>query len=232
MRILMIDDHVDLVHTLTQSLGGLGIAVEGCHDGIGADAALRRHAFDAIVLDLGLPGLSGLEVLRRLRQRGDAVPVLVLTASGDLRDRVHGLNAGADDYLAKPFELTELEARLRALHRRNAGALTPVLRVGRLSLLTASRRFLLGGRAVELPPREHDLLEALVVQSGRPVSKWALAERLGSDDAVLSHDALEVYVHRLRRRLRGSGAAIQTLRGLGYLLEAVDEAVDDHDGAT
>ncbi len=231
MRILMIDDHVDLVHTLTQSLGGLGIAVEGCHDGIAADAALRRHAFDAIVLDLGLPGLSGLEVLRRLRQRGDAVPVLVLTASGDLRDRVHGLNAGADDYLAKPFELTELEARLRALHRRNAGALTPVLRVGRLSLLTASRRFLLGGRAVELPPREHDLLEALVVQSGRPVSKWALAERLGSDDAVLSHDALEVYVHRLRRRLRGSGAAIQTLRGLGYLLEAVDEAVDDHDGA-
>ncbi len=151
------------------------------------------------------------------------MPVLILTASGDLKDRVHGLNAGADDYLAKPFELVGLEARLRALHRRNAGALTPVMRVGQLSLLTASRRFVMAGCTVDLPPREHDLLETLVLQAGRPVSKWALAERLSSGDAVLSHDALEVYVHRLRRRLRGTGAGIQTLRGLGYLLDAVDD---------
>ena len=226
MRILMIDDHRDLVQTLGQSLGALEIHVDGCLDGSEADVVLRRHGYDVIVLDLSLPGLSGLEVLRRLRQRGDPVPVLILTASGDLEDRVHGLNAGADDYLPKPFELVELEARLRALHRRNAGALNPVLRVGRLVLLTASRQFLVDGRRLELPPREHELLEALVLQVGRPISKAVLAERLRSSDAVLSRDALEIYVHRLRRRLQGAGANIRTLRGLGYLLEAGDDVSD------
>lgn len=224
MRILMIDDHRDLVQTLAQSLGRLGIEVDGSHDGAEADGLVREHGYDVILLDLGLPGLSGLEILRRLRQRGDPVPVLILTASGDLKDRVQGLNAGADDYLPKPFELVELEARLRALHRRNAGALNPVLRIGRLTLLTTTRQFLIDGRAIELPPREHALLEALVLQADRPVSKMALAERLRNRDAVLSHDALEIYVHRLRRRLQGAGAKIRTLRGLGYLLEAGDES--------
>ena len=222
MHILMIDDHRELVQTLSQSLAALGIACDASHDGSDADLRLRHHGYDAIVLDLSLPGMDGLEVLRRLRQRGDTVPVLILTASGDLEDRVHGLNAGADDYLAKPFELAELEARLRALHRRNAGALNPVIRVGRLALLTASRQLLIGGHRVDLPPREHDLLEALLLQAGRPVAKARLAERLTSSDAVLSHDALETYIHRLRRRLQGSGTSIRTLRGLGYLLEASD----------
>jgi DNA-binding response OmpR family regulator len=148
----------------------------------------------------------------------------VLTASGDTHDRVHGLNAGADDYLPKPFELSELEARLRALHRRNLGATQSLLRVGTLEFDAVSRRFAIGPRHLDLPPREHDLLEALMAPPGRPVSKFALAQRLRSDDAVLSHDALEVYVHRLRRRLEGSGAAIHTLRGLGYVLEAADDA--------
>ena len=223
MRILMIDDHRELVQTLARSLGALDIEVDPCHTGDSADDALRHHGYDVVVLDLGLPGLDGLEVLRRLRQRGDAVPVLILTASGDLKDRVKGLNAGADDYLAKPFDLAELEARLRAMHRRNAGALNPVLRVGRLSLLTASQQFLIDGRVIFLPTREHDLLVALVLQAGRPVSKTALAERLKSGDSVLSHDALEIYIHRLRRRLKDSGTQIRTLRGLGYLLDDGDD---------
>jgi DNA-binding response OmpR family regulator len=224
MRVLLIEDHAPLVQTLTQSLGALGIEVQSCADGLVADAALHQHAVDVVVLDLALPGLNGIEVLQRLRARGDRVPVLVLTASGDTHDRVHGLNAGADDYLPKPFELSELEARLRALHRRNLGATQSLLRVGALEFDAVSRRFAIGPRHLDLPPREHDLLEALMAPPGRPVSKLALAQRLRTDDAVLSHDALEVYVHRLRRRLEGSGAAIHTLRGLGYVLEEADDA--------
>jgi len=222
MRILLIEDHAELVLTLTQSLGALGIVVDARSDGVLADAALQQHACDVVVLDLALPRLPGLEVLRRLRQRGDMVPVLVLTASGDTLDRVHGLNAGADDYLPKPFDLSELEARLRALYRRRLGTPHSVLHLGLLAFDTVSRRFSLAGNPLDLPPREHDLLEALIVLAGQPVNKLMLAQKLRSADAVLSPDALEVYVHRLRRRLEGSGAAIHTLRGLGYVLEASD----------
>ncbi|HUG24468.1 response regulator [Piscinibacter sp.] len=224
MRILLIEDQAGLVQTLTQSLVALGIAVESRSDGLLADEALQHHAYDAVVLDLALPRLHGLEVLRRLRGRGDTVPVLILTASGDTHDRVQGLNAGADDYLPKPFDLSELEARLRALYRRRLGAAGSVLRVGSLALDTVSRRFAVGEHHLDLPPREHGLLEALIAQAGRPVSKFALSQRLCSANEVLSHDALEVYVHRLRRRLEGSGAAIHTLRGLGYVLEGSDAA--------
>lgn len=224
MHILLIEDHLEMVQTLTQSLGVLGIQVESCTDGLLADAALQQHAFDAVVLDLALPRMHGIEILRRLRQRADKVPVLVLTASGDTYDRVQGLNAGADDYLAKPFDLSELEARLRALHRRCVGAVDSVLSVAALEFNTVSRRFALGTQHLDLPPREHDLLEALIVHASRPVSKLVLTQRLRTSDAVLSNDALEIYVHRLRRRLDGSGAAIHTLRGLGYVLEAADDA--------
>jgi two-component system response regulator TctD len=219
MRILLIEDQDTLVGTLTKSLGVLGIQVQACGDGLQADQMLQHHSFDVVVLDLALPGIGGLEVLRRVRQRGDAVPVLVLTASGDISHRVEGLNAGADDYLAKPFALAELEARVRALHRRSVGALHSTLSVAALEYDTHSRRFRVHGKALDLPPREHDLLEALVMHAEAPVSKELLAERLRSSEAVLSHDALEVYIHRLRRRLEGSGAAIYTLRGLGYVLE-------------
>ncbi|HEY5322914.1 MAG TPA: response regulator [Caldimonas sp.] len=224
MRVLLIEDNLKLVQTLTQSLGVLGIQVEAEGDGVLADAALQQHGFDVVVLDLALPRMGGIEVLRRMRNRGDKVPVLVLTATGDTSDRVHGLNAGADDYLPKPFDLSELEARLRALHRRNLGAVHSVLRVGSLEYDTVSRRFTIDARHLELPPREHDLLEALISRLSRPVSKNLLADGLRSSDSVLSHDALEVYVHRLRRRLQGSGAAIHTVRGLGYVLEPSDEA--------
>jgi len=224
MRVLLIEDNLKLVQTLSQSLGALGIQVEAEGDGVLADAALQQHGFDVVVLDLALPRMGGIEILRRMRNRGDKVPVLVLTASGDTSDRVHGLNAGADDYLPKPFNLSELEARLRALHRRNLGAVHSVLRVGLLEYDTVSRRFTIDARPLELPPREHDLLEALIARLSRPVSKNVLADGLRSSEAVLSHDALEVYVHRLRRRLQGSGAAIHTVRGLGYVLEPSDEA--------
>ena len=225
MRVLLIEDHLQLVQTLTQSLGVLGIQVEARSDGLMADATLQQqHSFDVVILDLALPRMGGIEILRGLRQRGDKVPVLVLTASGDTHDRVRGLNAGADDYLPKPFDLSELEARLRALHRRGLGVVHSVLRVGGLEFDTVSRRFAVGARPLDLPPREHDLLEALVTHAGAPVGKNLLADRLCSSDAVLSHDALEVYVHRLRRKLDGSGAAIHTLRGLGYVLEAVGDA--------
>ncbi|MDP9044294.1 MAG: response regulator [Pseudomonadota bacterium] len=223
MHILLIDDHAELVLSLWQSLKALGMEVETSHDGNRADALLREHSFDVVVLDLVLPGMSGLDVLHRMRERGDKTPVLMLTASGDICDRVQGLNDGADDYLSKPFELSELEARLRALHRRAQGAAQATLRVGRLHFDTISRRFAVDSRPLPLPPREHDLLESLAERPGRPVSKIALAERLCTEDAVLSHDALEVYVHRLRRRLNGSGATIHTLRGLGYMLDTADE---------
>jgi len=224
MRILLIEDHLQLVQTLSRSLGVLGIRVETCNDGLLADAALKQHSFDIVVLDLALPRMDGIEILRRLRQRGDTVPVLVLTASGDTVDRVQGLNEGADDYLSKPFDLSELEARLRALHRRNVGAGHAVLHVGVLAFDTTSRRFSLDAQPLDLPPREHDLLEALITHVGRPVDKNTLAERMRSGEAVLSHEALEIYVHRLRRRLDGSGAAIHTLRGLGYVLERANDA--------
>ncbi len=225
MHVLLIEDHLPLVQTLTQSLGALGMQVDARSDGLLADAVLQQHSFDVLILDLGLPRLDGIAILRRLRQRGDKVPVLVLTASGDTHDRVLGLDSGADDYLAKPFALTELVARLRALHRRSLGAVHSVLQVAALAFDTVSRRFAIAGRHLDdLPPREHALLESLINHAGQPVSKNLLAERLRSSDAVLSHDALEVYVHRLRRRLAGSGAAIHTLRGLGYVLEASDDA--------
>jgi two-component system response regulator TctD len=225
MRILLVEDEPSLVRTLTDSLGALGITAQSCGDGLRADALLQQaHAWDVVVLDLGLPGIGGLEVLRRLRQRGDAVPVLVLTASGDTLDRVHGLNAGADDYLPKPFALSELEARLRAMHRRKLGAVHAVVQVAGLGYDVPSRRFRVHGQPLELPPREHALLEALCLPAQKPVSKQLLAERLRSSDAVLSNEALEVYVSRLRRRLAGSGAQIHTLRGLGYVIEPGDDA--------
>ena len=176
MRVLLIEDNLKLVQTLSQSLGALGIQVEAEGDGVLADAALQQHGFDVVVLDLALPRMGGIEILRRMRNRGDKVPVLVLTASGDTSDRVHGLNAGADDYLPKPFDLSELEARLRALHRRNLGAVHSVLRVGLLEYDTVSRRFTIDARHLELPPREHDLLEALIARLSRPVSKNVLAD--------------------------------------------------------
>ena len=174
-----------------------------------------------MVLDLGLPVLDGMSVLRRMRQRGSSVPVLILTARGGLDDRVDGLNQGADDYLAKPFDLAELEARLRALIRRAHGTSAPMITLGPLAYESSGRVFTLGGEMLQLRPKEHAVLEVLLLRAGRATSKELLYERVFSADATTGQDVVEVYIHRLRKKLQGSSASIVTLRGLGYLLEVV-----------
>lgn len=223
MRILLVEDNPHLLRSLTLALAQ-GHVVDAMPDGAQADAVLRTERYDVVVLDLGLPKVDGLEVLRRLRARGDRTAVLVLTASGDTDDRVRGLDSGADDYLAKPFELTELEARLRALHRRSLGHASPALQVGRLVYDSVARSFRVDGERLALPPREHQVLEQLITRAGQPLRKRQLADAVSTLDESLNEDALEIYVHRLRRKLSGSGAVIHTLRGLGYVLEPADEA--------
>jgi two-component system, OmpR family, response regulator TctD len=225
MRILIVEDNPHLLRSLTLALAQ-GHVVDAVPDGAQADAVLRTERYDVVVLDLGLPKVDGLEVLRRLRARGDRTAVLVLTASGDTDDRVRGLDSGADDYLAKPFELTELEARLRALHRRSLGHAAPVLQVGRLVYDSVARSFRIDGERLALPPREHQVLEQLITRAGQPLRKRQLADAVSTLDESLNEDALEIYVHRLRRKLSGSGAVIHTLRGLGYVLEPADEAAE------
>jgi len=220
----VVEDHRTLNALIAAGLRREALAVDAVLDGRAALEQLAATRYDVVVLDRDLPGVHGDEVCRRIVAAGADTRVLMLTAAGTVRDRVEGLGLGADDYLPKPFDLSELEARLRALHRRNLGAVHSVLRVGSLEYDTVSRRFTIDARHLELPPREHDLLEALISRLSRPVSKNLLADGLRSSDSVLSHDALEVYVHRLRRRLQGSGAAIHTVRGLGYVLEPSDEA--------
>jgi two-component system response regulator TctD len=185
-----------------------------------ADHALLTQPYDLVILDLSLPGLDGLEVLRRLRGRGNGVPVLVLTARGSTEERVIGLNLGADDYLVKPFELSELEARVKALLRRGSGR-APTVRVGQLEIDTSSRLVSLDGRPLALTPRELAVLEALVARLGRPVARELLFEKVFDMDADARPEAIESYVSRLRKKLEGSGATITTLRGLGYLLSEV-----------
>jgi two-component system response regulator TctD len=225
MRILIVEDNPHLLRSLTLALAQ-GHVVDAVPDGAQADAVLRTERYDVVVLDLGLPKVDGLEVLRRLRARGDRTAVLVLTASGDTDDRVRGLDSGADDYLAKPFELTELEARLRALHRRSLGHASPALQVGRLAYDSVARSFRIAGERLALPPREHQVLEQLITRAGQPLRKRQLADAVSTLDESLNEDALEIYVHRLRRKLAGSGAVIHTLRGLGYVLEPADEAAE------
>ena len=225
MRILIVEDNPHLLRSLTLALAQ-GHVVDAVPDGAQADTVLRTERYDVIVLDLGLPKMDGLEVLRRLRARGDRTAVLVLTASGDTDDRVRGLDSGADDYLAKPFELTELEARLRALHRRSLGHAATVLQVGRLVYDSVARSFRIDGDRLALPPREHQVLEQLITRAGQPLRKRQLADAVSTLDESLNEDALEIYVHRLRRKLSGSGAVIHTLRGLGYVLEPADEAAE------
>lgn len=211
-------------NALSRALERRGFTVSACFDGGTALRSIKEGNHDLVILDLNIPVIDGMYLLQRIRAQGIETPVIVLTARGAVGDRVAGLNAGADDYLAKPFDLAELEARLRALHRRSIGAMDSVLCVATLAFNTVSRRFTLAAHPLDLPPREHDLLEALIVHAGRPVSKLLLAQRLRTCDAVLSNEALEIYVHRLRRRLDHSGVAIHTLRGLGYVLEAAGDA--------
>ena len=219
MRILVVEDDSVLRDGLSRSLRNGGYAVEVADDGRLADQLLSVHSFDLVVLDLGLPGLDGLEVLRRLRRRACTVPVLILTARDNIVDRVNGLDVGADDYLVKPFELTELEARVRALMRRAQSVATARINHGALTLDTAARRAFVGDDALDLSAREVALLEALLLSAGRVVSKDQLADRLYGVSDEVGPNAIEVFVHRLRRKIEAAGVSIRTIRGLGYLVE-------------
>lgn len=220
MRLLLVEDSLKLAAWLGRALRQHGYAVDVTHDGVEADSLLRTEDYDAIVLDLTLPSMDGLSVLERLRARGNTSPVVILTARGELEDRVRGLNLGADDYLAKPFELTELEARLQAVIRRANGRPAPRLSLGPLAYESSGRIFTLGEERLLLRPKEHAVLEVLLTRAGKAVSKTQLYDHVFSIDARTGQDVVEIYIHRLRKRLQDSGVTIITLRGLGYVLEA------------
>ncbi|WP_293760335.1 response regulator [uncultured Aquitalea sp.] len=220
MRILLVEDNPALADSLSHALRQAGFTPDAMLDGAAADHVLRTQDYALVILDLALPRLDGWEVLRRLRARRNRVPVLILTAHGSVEDRVKGLDLGADDYLAKPFELAELEARVRALIRRSQGQEQAQVQCGQLAYDSLARQFTLAGKTLALTPREHAVLEILILRSGRAISKDMLMEKIMGLNESGSADAIEIYVHRLRKKLAGSPVAIVTLRGLGYLLEA------------
>src|SRR5688572_8244007 len=219
MRILVAEDDPSLAEALLRSLRQAGYAVDCAKNGEEADAALEVNEFDLLILDIGLPKKSGLEVLRRLRARNSKVPVLILTARGSLNDRVTGLDAGADDYLAKPFELAELAARVRALTRRGMAGGSALISHGALTYDQIGRVARLNGAPIELSAREVSLLEILLQRAERLVSKDQLVNHLCEWGEEVSGNAIEVYVHRLRKKLEAGGVRIVTVRGLGYSLD-------------
>lgn len=222
MRVLLVEDHLPLAESVAQALRSAGLNVDVLHDGVAADHALASEDYALAVLDVGLPRLDGFEVLARLRERGKVLPVLMLTARGEVKDRVHGLNLGADDYLAKPFELSELEARIKALLRRSVLGGETQQRCGTLVYDLGTRRFTLNEQVLSLTSREQAVLESLIARPGRVMSKEQLADQVFGLDEEASADAIEIYIHRLRKKLEGDAVRIVTFRGLGYLLEAVN----------
>jgi two-component system, OmpR family, response regulator len=219
MRILVAEDDAILADGVTRTLRQSGYAVDWVNNGAEADSALDTDNFDLLILDIGLPKVSGLDVLKRLRARDSRLPVLILTALDGVHDRVRGLDAGADDYLAKPFDLSELEARVRALVRRGMAGGPTLLRHGPLTYDQVGRVARLGGEALDLSAREISLLEIFLQRAGRLVSKDQLVSHLCEWGEEVSANAIEVYVHRLRKKLEPGGVRIVTVRGLGYSLE-------------
>ncbi|MGC4009812.1 MAG: response regulator [Pseudomonas sp.] len=222
MRILLAEDDQLLGDGIRAGLGLEGDTVDWVNDGVAADQALATDEFDLLVLDLGLPRKDGLEVLRGLRRRGDMTPVLILTARDKVADRVAGLDAGADDYLTKPFDLDELLARVRALTRRHTGRAAPLLQHGELALDPATHQVSLAGSPVDLAPREYALLRLLLEQRGKVLSRARLVEALYGWDGDLESNAIEVHIHHLRRKL-GNGL-IRTVRGIGYGIDRPEGA--------
>jgi two-component system OmpR family response regulator len=219
LRVLITEDDAALAQALRFSLEKSGYAVDWAGDGDAADRALRSGVFDLLILDIGLPQLGGLEVLRRLRHRNSALPVLILSGHEKPEEKVQGLDLGADDYLAKPFSLDELRARVRALLRRGQGGGAPVITFGQLTFDTVARSASIDGRLVLLSVHEVGVLEALLRRFGRVVSKEQIVEQLYSFDREVSHNAIEVYVHRLRKKIEGSGVTVRTVYARGYALD-------------
>jgi len=221
MRILLVEDDRVLADALSRALVQSAHAVDVVHTGEEADHALALGIYDLAVLDIGLPGLSGLEVLQRLRARKATTPVLMLTAFDTLADRVKGLDLGADDYLAKPFDLPELEARVRALLRRSTQS-TPFLEHGLLRFDTVGRRVYYDKKPLDLSPRELAVLELLLMRAGRVVSKEHMVNHLYGWGDEVGDNAIEVNVYRLRKKLEPLGCEIRTVRGMGYLIDTHD----------
>ncbi|CDL82499.1 transcriptional regulator TctD [Xenorhabdus szentirmaii] len=222
MRLLLVEDHPDLSHWLQKALGHSGYVVDLAEDGIVADQLLQTENYALMILDIELPRLDGLSLLLRLRKRGQNLPVLLLTAKTDVTDRVNGLNSGADDYLTKPFDFTELEARIRALLRRGMAGGQDAQKFGSL-VYKDEGYFVLNDMLLALTPRESAVLTTLFNRRGRPVSKQQLFEQVFSLSDEANPQSIELYVHRLRKKLLNSDVGIGTLRGLGYRLEQQKE---------
>jgi two-component system, OmpR family, response regulator len=221
VRILIAEDDPSIAQALQFALTQAGYAVDNVQDGVTAEEALKNGAFGLLILDLGLPRLDGFELLRRLRKRNAAIPVLILSAREKAEEKVAGLDLGADDYLTKPFSLNELQARVRALLRRGSGVSPIVVTHGGLSFDTIGRTASLHGCTVPLSLHETSVLEALLHRFGRVVSKELLLEQLYSYEKDVSHNAIEVYVHRVRKKITGSGLTVRTLYGRGYIMDYV-----------
>lgn len=220
MRIFIVEDDLVLADGLKNALMQSSYAVDLVSSGHDADSVLTYQTFDLIILDLGLPKLSGFEVLKRLRARGSKIPVLILTANDEIEQRVKGLDLGADDYLSKPFNLAELEARVRALIRRGQTGGGATINVGQLELDTVNRSASYSGVSLNLSARELAVLEILMLKVGKVVNKEQMIDKLCNFDEEISDNALEVYLHRVRKKLELSDISIRTIRGLGYMLEA------------
>ena len=224
MRILIVEDDAVLANGLVRTFSQANYAVDHVNNGVQADLMLQESVYDLVILDLGLPKMDGMDVLKKLRQRGEKVAVLILTARDAIESRVKGLDLGADDYLIKPFNLDELEARVRALIRRGQLGSNVPLHCANLSLNVAGKLAMNGEISLPLSAREFSLLEVLMTRTNKVVNKEQLLEALVNWDSEISDNAIEVYVHRLRKKIEPSGARIRTIRGLGYLLEAQKES--------
>ncbi|SHK96164.1 DNA-binding response regulator, OmpR family, contains REC and winged-helix (wHTH) domain [Paraburkholderia terricola] len=222
MKLLLVEDNAELAHWVANLLRNENFTVDIVLDGERADLVLMTQRYDVVVLDIRLPGMDGTNVLARLRRRGDTVPVLMLTANGSTEDKVDCFDAGADDYVVKPFDARELVARIKGLIRRQSGAMSEHLTCGDLQYIADTREFRHNGQPLILRRREHTVLETLMLRKGKTVPKATLMETMFSLDDEPSADAVEIYIHRLRRHLYRSSAQIVTLRGLGYILRCKD----------
>lgn len=220
MKILLIEDDEVLADGLTHTLSDSGYKVTSAISGVYAEHLLQAQDFDLIILDLGLPDMDGLQLLRKLRIQKLPLPIMILTARDDMNVRIKGIREGADDYMTKPFELRELEARLQALVRRCYGGFSSTIEIGRLLLDTRNHQIQANGQFLSLSARESAVLEVLLIQANKVVSKDRIAQRLSSAGDALADNAIEVYIHRVRKHIEPYDVVIRTVRGLGYLLES------------
>jgi len=223
MNILLIEDDEILVDGLTHTLTNSGYQVTSALSGAYAKHLMKAQGFDLILLDLGLPDMDGLQLLRHLRSQKLAIPIMILTAHDDMNDRIEGISEGADDYMTKPFELRELEVRLHALVRRCYGGFSHFIEVGSLQLDTSNHQILANGELLSMSARESAVLEFLILQKGKVISKDKIAQHLSLHGDALADNAIEVYIHRIRKHIAPYAVTIRTNRGLGYLLENKDD---------